>query len=176
MRGVLSLAAAFSVPYTLADGKPFAQRGMIVYLTFCLIGTSLILQGLSMPWLVRSLAIGQSNDDELEERRARRTITEDAIRYLSRRRLEERFGRRAIRELLSGYERRLRELPAEQELDLEEAYSRKERDTLLLEILQVERESLLRLRNEAMIGDDVARSIQRDLDILESHIDRPRYF
>jgi len=170
MRGVLSLAAAFSVPYTLADGTPFAQRSMIVYLTFCLIGTSLVLQGLSMPWLVSLLSIANSNEDEVEERRARRTITEDAIRYLSRRRLEERFNQRAIRQLLSGYEQRLRELPAEQELEIGDTYSRKERDALLLEVLKVERESLLRLRNEAMIGDDVARSIQRDLDVLESHI------
>ena len=43
-------------------------------------------------------------------------------------------------------------------------------DALLLEVLQIERESLLRLRNEAAISDDVVRTIQRDLDILESHV------
>jgi CPA1 family monovalent cation:H+ antiporter len=45
-----------------------------------------------------------------------------------------------------------------------------QRDALLLEVLQVERESLLKLRNDAAIGDDVLRAIQRDLDLLESHI------
>jgi monovalent cation/hydrogen antiporter len=45
-----------------------------------------------------------------------------------------------------------------------------QRDALLLEILQVERESLIRLRNDASISDDVARFIERDLDLLESHI------
>lgn len=170
MRGVLSLAAAFSVPYALADGTPFRQRSMIVYLTFCLIGTSLVLQGLSMPWLVRVLAIGKSNDDEREERHARRVIAEEAIRFLNRRRLEERFTRKVIHELLSSYERRLRELPADEQLEMGQGYSRKERNNLLLEVLQVERTSLLRLRDEATISDDVARSIQRDLDILESHI------
>ena len=45
-----------------------------------------------------------------------------------------------------------------------------ETEALLLEILKVERESLIRLRNEAAISDDVARVIQRDLDLLESHV------
>jgi CPA1 family monovalent cation:H+ antiporter len=71
--------------------------------------------------------------------------------------------------MLSMYERRLRALPIE-ELESNEAGSRMQRDALLLEILQVERESLIQLRNDAAISDDVARSIQRDLDLLESHV------
>jgi CPA1 family monovalent cation:H+ antiporter len=169
MRGVLSLAAAFSVPYTLANGMPFKQRNMIVYLTFCLIGVSLVLQGLSMPSLIRLLKIGGTNEAELEERRARRTLVEDAIRYLNRHRLLERFEPNIVRELLSGYEQQLRELPVE-EIEQGGVFSRAQRDALLLEVLQVERESLLRLRNEAAISDDVVRMIQRDLDIVESHI------
>jgi monovalent cation/hydrogen antiporter len=169
MRGVLSLAAAFSVPYTLASGAPFKQRSMIVYLTFCLIGSSLVLQGLSMPWFIKALEIGSTNEEEREEIEARRRLAEEAIRYLSRRRLVERFETGVIRELLSAYERRLRELPAEEE-ETTQRYSRQQRDTLLLEVLRVERECLLRLRDEAVIGDDVVRTIQRDLDTFESRI------
>ena len=71
--------------------------------------------------------------------------------------------------MLSIYERRLRALPIE-ELKGDEEGSRMQRDALLLEILQIERESLIQLRNEAAISDDVARTIQRDLDLLESHV------
>jgi CPA1 family monovalent cation:H+ antiporter len=74
-----------------------------------------------------------------------------------------------VRELLSIYERRLRALLIEEQ-EVSEAGSRMQRDAVLLEILQVERESLIRLRNDASISDDVARSIRRDLDLLESHI------
>jgi len=169
MRGVLSLAAAFSVPYTLANGMPFTQRNMIVYLTFCLIGTSLVLQGLSMPRLIRLLKIGGTNEEEREERHARRVLSEGAIRYLNKRRLLERFEPNVIGQLLSAYEQRLRELPTE-EIERAGVFSRVQRDALLLEVLQVERESLLRLRNEGEISDDVVRTIQRDLDMLESHI------
>jgi hypothetical protein len=71
--------------------------------------------------------------------------------------------------MLSIFERRLRDLPMEEQ-QVSEAGSRMQRDALLLEVLEVERESLIRLRNEASISDDVARSIERDLDLLESHI------
>jgi CPA1 family monovalent cation:H+ antiporter len=60
-------------------------------------------------------------------------------------------------------------LPIE-ELKGDEEGSRMQRDALLLETLQIERESLIELRNEAAISDDVARTIQRDLDLLESHV------
>jgi CPA1 family monovalent cation:H+ antiporter len=169
MRGVLALAAAFSVPYTLANGANFEQRSMIVYLTFCLIVTSLVLQGLTMPWLIRLMAIDSSNDEEQEERHARRRLVEDVLRFLKRRRIQERFGAAVVKEMLSIYERRLRALPME-EVEGNEAVSRMQRDALLLETLQVERKSLIQLRNDAAISDDVARSIQRDLDLLESHV------
>jgi len=169
MRGVLSLAAAFSVPYSLANGVAFEQRSKIVYLTFCLIVTSLVLQGLSMPWLIRLMAIGSTNEEEREERDARRELVQEALRYLNRRRVQERFEPAVIRELSTMYEHRLRALPIE-EVEAGGGGSRMQRDALLLEILQVERESLLRLRNDAAISDNVARSIQRDLDLLESHV------
>jgi monovalent cation/hydrogen antiporter len=169
MRGVLSLAAAFSVPYSLANGMSFGNRSMIIYLTFCLIVTSLVLQGLTMPWLIRLLAIDSTNEEEREERHARRTLIDDALRHLNRRRVQERFEAAIVREMLSMYERRLRALPIEDD-EGTVAGSRMQRDTLWLEVLQVERESLIRLRNEGAISDDVARSIQRDLDVVESHV------
>jgi monovalent cation/hydrogen antiporter len=169
MRGVLSLAAAFSVPYSFANGASFEQRSMIVYLTFCLIVTSLVIQGLTMPSLIRLMSIDSTNSEEQEERQARRKLVEDVLRYLNRRRVQKRFDAGVVTEMLSMYERRLRELPIEK-LAGNEAGSRMQRGALLLEILQVERESLVRLRNDAAISDDVVRSIQKDLDLLESHV------
>jgi monovalent cation/hydrogen antiporter len=169
MRGVLSLAAAFSLPFNHANGAVFAQRSMIVYLTFCLIVTTLVLQGLSMPWLIRALAIEGTDEEEREEHQARLTLVEDALRYLNRRRVRDRFDPAVVQELLSAYERRLHSLPTDYAHPTE-GYSRMQRDALLLEVLQIERESLLRLRNEDAVSDDVARAIQRDLDLLESHV------
>src|SRR5581483_593512 len=49
MRGVLALAAAFSLPQALQDGSPFAQRELIIFLTFAIILVTLVLQGLTLP-------------------------------------------------------------------------------------------------------------------------------
>jgi CPA1 family monovalent cation:H+ antiporter len=77
MRGVLALAAAFSLPERLPE------RSMILYLTFCVIFTTLVPQGLSMPFLIRRLGLaGLSSSDE-EEIWARRQVLEKALAKLA---------------------------------------------------------------------------------------------
>ena len=56
MRGVVSLAAALAIPLTLANGSPFPQRDLILYITFCFILVTLVGQGLSLPVLIRHLS------------------------------------------------------------------------------------------------------------------------
>ncbi len=59
MRGVVSLAAAIALPATLANGVPFTQRNLIIFLTFSVILVTLVLQGLTLPPLVRAARIGR---------------------------------------------------------------------------------------------------------------------
>src|SRR5438067_2313956 len=71
MRGVVSLAAAFALPFTLSNGVPFPARGYILYLTFCVILATLVLQGLTLPLLIRKLGVtsdGLNGEEEREER------------------------------------------------------------------------------------------------------------
>jgi len=55
MRGVVSLAAALSIPIQLADGTAFPQRNLILFITFVVILTTLLLQGLTLPWIIKKL-------------------------------------------------------------------------------------------------------------------------
>lgn len=57
MRGVVSLAAALSIPVTLDDGTPFPQRNVILFITFVVIFVTLLLQGLTLPYLIKKLNI-----------------------------------------------------------------------------------------------------------------------
>src|ERR1700744_6459625 len=86
MRGVVALAAANSLPLTLNDGSPFPQRSFIIFLTFSLILVTLVLQGLSLPWLVRVLGLSGENTQFCEEGDARRLLLQAAIEHLSERR------------------------------------------------------------------------------------------
>ena len=55
MRGVVSLAAALSIPVLLDNGEAFPQRNLILIITFVVILVTLVLQGLSLPWIIRKL-------------------------------------------------------------------------------------------------------------------------
>ncbi|MDB6148242.1 MAG: Na+/H+ antiporter [Spartobacteria bacterium] len=67
MRGVVSLAAAFALPFTLNDGTPFAARSYILFFTFCVILTTLVGQGLTLPWLIRKLKVRDDGSTDEED-------------------------------------------------------------------------------------------------------------
>jgi len=68
MRGVVSLAAALALPLTLADGRTFPGRDYILFITFCVILATLVLQGLSLPALIRRLGVVDDGLANVEER------------------------------------------------------------------------------------------------------------
>ncbi|MEV6023130.1 Na+/H+ antiporter [Streptomyces sp. NPDC052036] len=70
MRGVASVALALAVPLTMDDGAPFPDRGEIVFIAFGVIMATLVLQGLTLPLLVKRLGVRADTVSEKEfERR-----------------------------------------------------------------------------------------------------------
>ena len=61
MRGVIALAAAMALPERIENGADFPQRDVLIFLSFVAIIGTLVLQGLSLPWVIRKLGL-QSND------------------------------------------------------------------------------------------------------------------
>jgi monovalent cation/hydrogen antiporter len=57
MRGVVSLAAALSIPAFASQGQPFPQRNLILFITFIVILVTLVFQGLTLPWVIRKMAL-----------------------------------------------------------------------------------------------------------------------
>ncbi len=82
MRGVVALAAAISLPKFLADGSPFPQRNVIIFLTFCVIFVTLVVQGLSLPFFIRKLGLASAEVENPEEERARYAMIDAALAYL----------------------------------------------------------------------------------------------
>jgi CPA1 family monovalent cation:H+ antiporter len=66
MRGVVSLAAAMAIPKTIADGTPFPHRALIQFLTFGVIFATLVIQGLSLPLVIRVLGVDKRAEAEAE--------------------------------------------------------------------------------------------------------------
>jgi monovalent cation/hydrogen antiporter len=170
MRGVLSLAAAVSLPYALPGGGMFPQRSMIIYLAFCLIVATLVLQGLTLPWLIRSLGLSASGGINDEEQEARRVMLREALVHLDRKRSKNRDQSAMFGELIASYQRRLDAMPAEREEPAQGLVDQARRSDAILAALEVEREALIRLRNEGRIDDEVLRTLQRELDFAESRV------
>jgi CPA1 family monovalent cation:H+ antiporter len=171
MRGVLALAAAISVPEVLWNGKDFEARNLIVFLAFCVIFVTLVLQGLTLPALIRGLGLSGTVGMEPEEREARKLVLKSAIHHLEE-------GRKTCTspavhlydDLIHRYRHKLAHISAgaEETVDgLDEAeYSRLR--AIAEGALEAERHTLIGLRDKGRISDDVLRTMERELDLAES--------
>jgi NhaP-type Na+/H+ or K+/H+ antiporter len=71
MRGIVTLAAALALPMTTATGAPFPFRAEIILISFVVILATLVVQGLSLPPVIRFLRVEAGRGLEDEERLAR---------------------------------------------------------------------------------------------------------
>ena len=88
MRGVVSLAAALALPLVTNSGQPFPGRDLIIFLTFCIILVTLVLQGLSLAPVIRWLGIKDDGSEEREEAKARLKSSQAALARLDQLSLE----------------------------------------------------------------------------------------
>ena len=174
MRGVVSLAAAIALPQTLTDGTPFAQRNIIIFLAFSVILVTLVLQGLTLPPLIRALGVaGPSSGPHPEEREARRTILQAALSHLEKSRSEaDSEGAEVYEDLAQHYRHRLATLAEEGDVATDAigpTFYRRLND-LSRELLHVERQRAVQLRNQRRISDELLREIEHELDLGEARL------
>jgi NhaP-type Na+/H+ or K+/H+ antiporter len=169
MRGVVSLAAALSLPYTLSNGEPFAQRNLILFLTFSIIFVTLVVQGLSLPPIIRALGLTGSHEEEHEELTARRILIRSALASLQER-LRGATGEdhHDIEDLMHFYEHRLEATEAPSGALSVNAANHSQRQQLQLGAVAAERSALLDLRDRSLVSDDVLRRLERELDLDET--------
>jgi len=170
MRGVIALAAAIALPQTLANGAPFPQRDLIIFLAFSVIFVTLVLQGLTLPPLVRALGLAGESGPNLEEEAARREIVEAALTHLEGLRKKDEAEFDAMYEDLTGhYRQRLAALTGQ--ADAENGVNpqhHKHLSRISRELLRIERCTAVRLRNEGGIDDEILRELERELDLRET--------
>ena len=166
MRGVVSLAAALALPLALPG------REAVVIITLTVIVATLVGHGLTLPWVIRRLDLGQETGQREEEARARAELLEAAAR-----RIDELYPvwpghhplldqMRATYRHRSEHVERARDASHDGE-DRELIEHREIRRT----VLDSEREALLRLRTEGEVNDQVLRELERELDLEERRMD-----
>jgi Na+/H+ antiporter len=171
MRGVLALAAAISVPEVLGNGRPAETRNLIVFLAFCVILVTLVLQGLTLPVLIRRLGLAGSPGMDPEEKEARRIVLAAAIHQLEEgRKIEGKAAEHLYDDILHRYRHKLAQVGGGGDGDLEavdtETIFRLRR--IMDQALQAERRTLIGLRDKGRISDDVLRTMERELDLAYS--------
>jgi len=172
MRGVVSLAAAFALPFVLPNGSPFPGRNYILFLTFAVILVTLLFQGLTLPIVIKKLCIKSDNSTDEEERTARLKANEAAIDLIENLRGTGKFSTDTVDRLRAEYDERVGQLQlcAENPDDCRGEIATPQYQRLQRQALRAERQTIIHLRNDRVINDDALRRIQRDLDLAEARL------
>jgi CPA1 family monovalent cation:H+ antiporter len=175
-RGVVSLATALALPLTLDDGSAFPKRHSILLLAFIVILVTLILQGLTLPVLVRLLKIKPHNRlQKQEENELQLTMTGHVLRFLKND-FPLQLDENVLRQVRNQYEltyKLLSRTPAPNRLKQERSASANYIGQMLaaqLEVLKFERDLLIQYHKEGTFNDETITKAERELDIEELHL------
>jgi CPA1 family monovalent cation:H+ antiporter len=171
-RGVISLAAALALPLVLQDGTAFPKRASIIFLAFAVIFVTLVVQGLSLPLLVRWLKIKPSDNTDEEAKELQLYLANSTIHFI-----EKEFpvacDNKLQQQLKMQYEQTIRKLTKEINLHRKAKYTNhlvqpSEPDNLLraqMEINKFQRSLLLKLHKDGQFSDEAIRHLEREMDI-----------
>lgn len=179
MRGVVSMAAALALPLTLKDGSTFPHRNLIIYLSFCVILSTLVLLGLTLPWVIRKLKL-EPHSIVAEEYDVRSKIVTAAISHI-----EENLSLvsdELLNNIKNKYEVKYNRL---QKTDLPANYFGKEQklpenifnqfSKMQIDLISVEREALQQLHRYGKASEEILRKIERELDLEETRLNMEMY-
>jgi monovalent cation/hydrogen antiporter len=173
MRGAVSLAAALALPLTTDAEAPFPDRDLLVFLTFSVILGTLVVQGLTLPALIRALNLEDDGLAEKEDAKARIHAADAALQRLEEL-LEEEWVREDTAERLRGLysfrrERFMSRFDVEGDGGIEDRSADYQR--LRHELLEAERRAVIALQRSGRIDDGVARRVVRDLDLEDARLE-----
>ena len=173
MRGAVSLAAALSLPLTTHAHEPFPDRDLIIFLTFGVIFATLVLQGLTLPGLIKALHVERDGSEESEEIRARLVAAKAALAQLDELEREEWTRDDTIERMRGAYNYRKRRFAARAGKIEDDGYE--DRSLAYQQIVQLvlaaQREALVRARNAGEISNEVMNAVIQDLDLEESRLE-----
>jgi monovalent cation/hydrogen antiporter len=173
LRGAVSLAAALAIPLVIEGGDPFPERELVIYLTFCVILATLVLQGLTLPSLIRVLHLEEDGIAVKEETKARIHAAEAALARLEEL-VDEDWVRDDTAERLRGlYRFRQSRFAARFDDRDDGAIEQRSQNyqRLMRELIDAERRAVVELRRQGRINDEVMNLVQRDLDLEDARLD-----
>lgn len=174
MRGVVSLAAALSIPLLISEGRPFPHRNLILFITFLVILFTLVFQGLTLPWLIRKVGPEQKYTtipEHEQERIIQRKIAKASLQYLEKKYGKERVKNEHLDNLFARLEIDLRFLEQEPEGSNDtKGTSSQSYQSIFLELLGQQRLLLTEMNRMAEFDEDLIRKYLSLIDLEEFKI------
>jgi len=166
MRGVVSLAAALAIPVALGDGSAFPYRNLILFITFVVILLTLVVQGLTLPVIIRRsriFAIVEPQDPaDTLERRIRRGLREHTLRFLREhadRKLPEHEG---VRDMLVHWEAKVEATPTGPKTE--------PMRQVVFAMLESQRQHLVEVNRDPAIDEEIIRQELYLIDLEEERL------
>jgi monovalent cation:H+ antiporter, CPA1 family len=174
-RGAVSMAAALAVPHTLPSGAEFPDRDLIIFVTAVVIAVTLLVQAPLMPRVMRWAGLGADGEAERERRAAEVASLEQALAALPELAADRGTSDEITRQLRADYDRRLRVLrDAGSDPDQEAARYEQQYADLHLAVIDHRHDTVVRMRDQGEIDDEVLLSVQDGLDLEQDHMTRRR--
>jgi CPA1 family monovalent cation:H+ antiporter len=174
MRGAVTIAAALLIPLHTNSGAPLPGRDLIVFFAFGVVLATLVVQGLSMPLVIRMLGLEADDADaEAEEALARVRAAEVALTRLEELEAEGWIMDDTAQRMRGLYQFRIDRFSARMDPDGDGKIEKRslKYQRLRRELLDAERRAVVELRNTGEISDEVMRRVERDLDLEVSRLD-----
>lgn len=166
MRGVVSLAAALSIPVTLTNGLPFPHRNMILFITFVVILLTLLVQGLTLPYLIkRSRLFSSFLSEESEEstrHQMKHGLKQHVYETLKNKYENDPHGHAGIERILKHWEERAKAT--------EDDWMNEKTKTIFIELLEIQRQYLVELNKDISINEEIIRQQLYQIDLEEERL------
>jgi Na+/H+ antiporter len=166
MRGVVSLAAALSIPVALDNGQEFPQRSLILFITFIIILVTLVLQGLTLPFLIKRSHVFDSLTDEETEKSSRqeikRGLKNHIHQFLKSKYENELSGNAGMESLLKLWEERAKAT--------DDSLMSETKKKIFLEMLESQRLYLKELNKNPGIDEEIIRGQLYQIDLEEERL------
>jgi monovalent cation/hydrogen antiporter len=164
MRGVVSLAAALAIPVKLSTGQDFPQRNLILFITFVVILLTLLVQGLTLPYILKISSPFMNYEDDFDKnsKKIRRELYTHSINILKDKYAEHLLTRPLLADMLRQWEDRMK-LTDDEKIDMEHR-------KIYLELLDQQRNFLIDRNKDPDLDEEIIRSQLYLIDLEEEKI------
>jgi len=165
MRGVVSLAAALAIPIKLDNGEEFPHRNLILFVTFVAIFLTLVIQGLTLPYLIRRTRLFDTvaeEPDDVIRRSMKQGLKQHVYQFLKKKYENEANGHAGIEKFLKIWEERNKAS--------DDTMMNERTKEIFVELLESQRQYLTELNKDPKVNEELIRAQLYQIDLEEERL------